>query len=386
MSTPLARTREDVLAPIAAAFEEAAPDGGGADFVARYFRHVPLDELTSRTPDIYAGAAASHLELARHRLPGVANVRVYNPSTEVDGWSNARTIIQIVTDDMPFLVDSVTGALVNAGIDIHLIVHPQLVVSRDAAGDLEQVVPRDVTGKKAKVAVGELAESWMLLSIDRESDEERRARLERTVRHVLEDVRQSVEDWPKMRSKCLVLAAELEGAPPRGRRRRRDRARDPLPALDGRGPLHLPRLPRLHAAGDAGGRGARPGHRLGSGPAALRPAARPGARRAQRAGVGQRRTSRNILVLTKANTRSTVHRIAHLDYVGVKQYDGSGEVVGERRFLGLYASTAYTESVHARAAGRREGAGGARPLRRGPGQPHRQGPPSRCSRPTRATS
>src|SRR6188472_1107659 len=214
MSTPLDRTREDVLAPIATAFEEAAPDGGGAEFVARYFRHVPLDELTSRTPDIYAGAAASHLELARDRPAGVAKVRVYNPSTEVDGWSNARTIIQIVTDDMPFLVDSVTGALVNAGIDIHLIVHPQLVVSRDAAGNLERVVPRDVTGKQAKVSVGELAESWMLLSIDRESDEGRRAELERTVRHVLEDVRQAVEDWPKMRSKCLVLAAELEGAPP----------------------------------------------------------------------------------------------------------------------------------------------------------------------------
>src|SRR6478752_3681488 len=140
MSTPLDRTREDVLAPI------------GAAFVARYFRHVPLDELTSRTPDIYAGAAASHLELARQRPAGVANVRVYNPSTDVDGWSNARTVIQIVTDDMPFLVDSVTGALVTAGIDIHLIVHPQLVVSRDAAGVLEHV-PRDVTGKKANIAV-----------------------------------------------------------------------------------------------------------------------------------------------------------------------------------------------------------------------------------------
>ena len=147
MSTTLARTREDVLAPIAAAFEEAAPDGGGAEFVARYFRHVPLDELTSRTADIYAGAAASHLELARHRLPGVANVRVYNPSTEVDGWSNARTVIQVVTDDMPFLVDSVTGALVTAGIDIHLIVHPQLVVSRDAVGTLEKVLDRSVTGR-----------------------------------------------------------------------------------------------------------------------------------------------------------------------------------------------------------------------------------------------
>ena len=119
---------------------------------------------------------------------------------------------------MPFLVDSVTGALVNAGIDIHLIVHPQLVVSRDAVGTLEKVVPRDVTGRSSKAAVGELAESWMLLSIDRESDEERRADLEKVVRHVLEDVRQAVEDWPRMRSKCLVLAAELEGTPPEGRR------------------------------------------------------------------------------------------------------------------------------------------------------------------------
>jgi len=344
MSTTLARTREDVLAPIAAAFEEAAPDGGGADFVARYFRHVPLDEITSRTADIYAGAAASHLELARHRLPGVANVRVYNPSTEVDGWSNARTVIQIVTDDMPFLVDSVTGALVNAGIDIHLIVHPQLVVSRDAAGDLEQVVPRDVTGKKVKVAVGELAESWMLLSIDRESDEDRRALLERTVRDVLEDVRQSVEDWPKMRSKCLVLAAELEGSPPSGVdadetalaiRFLRWMADDHFTFLGFRDyTLRQTAEGEFIAPITGSGLGLlRSDPPLGHDPDLLTPQA------------SAKAHEPSILVLTKANTRSTVHRVTHLDYVGVKQYDETGEVVGERRFLGLYASTAYTESV-----------------------------------------
>ncbi len=344
MSTALARTREDVLAPIATAFEEAAPDGGGAEFVARYFRHVPLDELTSRTPDIYAGAAASHLELARDRPAGVANVRVYNPSTEVDGWSNARTIIQIVTDDMPFLVDSVTGALVNAGIDIHLIVHPQLVVSRDAAGGLEHVVPRDVTGKTAKGAVGELAESWMLLSIDRESDEERRAVLERTVRHVLEDVRQSVEDWPKMRSKCLVLAAELEGSPPPGVdadetalaiRFLRWMAEDHFTFLGYRD-YTLMATPEgeVLAPVTGSGRGLlRSDPPLGQEHVVLSPQA------------SQKAHEPQILVLTKANSRSTVHRIAHLDYVGVKAYDERGEVVGERRFLGLYASTAYTESV-----------------------------------------
>ncbi len=345
MSTPLDRTREDVLAPIAAAFEEAVPDGGGAEFVARYFRHVPLDELTSRTPDIYAGAAASHLELARQRPAGVANVRVYNPSTDVDGWSNARTVIQIVTDDMPFLVDSVTGALVTAGIDIHLIVHPQLVVSRDAAGVLEHVVPRDVTGKKANIAVGELAESWMLLSIDRESDEERRAALERTVRDVLEDVRQSVEDWPKMRSKCLVLAAELEGSPPPvveadetalAIRFLRWMAEDHFTFLGYRD-YTLKATPEGEVLAPVTGSGLgllRSDPPLGQEPVVL------SAQASQNAHAPQ------ILVLTKANSRSTVHRIAHLDYVGVKAYDANGEVVGERRFLGLYASTAYTESVH----------------------------------------
>jgi len=344
MSSAQARTREDVLAPIAEAFEEAVPDGGGADFVRRYFRYVPLDELTSRTPDIYAGAAASHLALARDRHPGVANVRVYNPTTEVDGWSNARTVIQIVTDDMPFLVDSVTGALVGAGIDIHLIVHPQLIVSRDAVGHLEAVLDRDATGKVAKGAVGEVAESWMLLAVDRESDEARRNELERTVRHVLEDVRQAVEDWPKMRTKALVVAAELEGAPPEGIDA--DETALAIRFLRWMADNHFTFLGyrdytlRQTQAGEViepvtgSGLGLlRSDPPLGKAPEVLSAEASAKAHEA------------NILVLTKANSRSTVHRVAHLDYVGVKAYTDDGTVVGERRFLGLYASTAYTESV-----------------------------------------
>ncbi|WP_377643831.1 NAD-glutamate dehydrogenase [Oryzobacter terrae] len=344
MSKPQATSREDVLATIATAFEEAAPDGGGDDFIGRYYRHVPLDELTSRAPEVYAGAARSHLELARDRLPGVANVRVYNPTTETDGWSNARTIIQIVTDDMPFLVDSVTGALVGAGIDIHLIVHPQLVVSRDAVGHLEKVVARDVTGRGTKAAVGELAESWMLLSVDRESDESRRAGLEASVRHVLEDVRQAVEDWPKMRSKCLVLAAEMEGAPPAGvdadevsraTTFLRWMAEDHFTFLGFRDYV-LDRTPEGEVLAPVTGSGLgllRSDPPQGEKPDVLSPEA------------SAKAHEPNILVLTKANSRSTVHRVTHLDYVGVKQYSEAGDVVGERRFLGLYASTAYTESV-----------------------------------------
>ncbi|PKW27141.1 NAD-glutamate dehydrogenase [Phycicoccus duodecadis] len=344
MSTAPATTRDQVVAPIATAFEELAPDGWGSTFVHRYFRHIPLDELTSRTPDTFAGAAYSHLRLAKDRPPGTANVRVYNPSTETDGWSNPRTIIQVVTDDMPFLVDSVTGALVQAGVDIHLVIHPQLVVTRDAVGHLQKVEDRDITKAFRGGAVGELAESWMLLSIDRESDEERRAEVEATVRGVLEDVRQAVEDWPKMRSRCLVLAAELEGAPPPGvdtdevalaTRFMRWMADNHFTFLGYRD-YRLEQTPEGEVIVPVTGSGLgllRADPPLGREPDVLTPEASAMAH------------APDLLVLTKANSKSTVHRVTHLDYVGVKSHDERGQVVGERRFLGLYASTAYTESV-----------------------------------------
>ena len=344
MSTVHTADRDEVLAPISEVFAKLAPDGWGPGFVERYFRHVPEDELTSRSSETYAGAAHSQLELARSRMPGTSNVRVFNPSTDADGWSSTRTIIQVVTDDMPFLVDSVTGALVSQGIDIHLIVHPQLVVVRDAVGTLEKVEDRDITGKFRAGSVGELAESWMLLVIDRESDEDRRAQLERDVRKVLEDVRQAVEDWPKMRSKCLVIAAELEGAPPErvdadevalATRFLRWMADDHFTFLGYRD-YRLEQQDGGEAIVPVTGSGLgllRADPPLGKDPDVLTSEASRVAH------------EHHLLVLTKANSKSTVHRIAHLDYVGVKTYDGHGEVIGERRFLGLYASTAYTESV-----------------------------------------
>jgi glutamate dehydrogenase len=344
MSTLTAVTREEVVATIAAAFEHLAPQPPGDHLVERYFRHVPLDELTSRPPQVYAGAARSHLELAAHRRPGTANVRVFNPSTEVHGWSNARTVVQIVTDDMPFLVDSVTGALVSRGIDIHLVVHPQLVVARDALGALDRVEPADVTAGSTGSSVGHLAESWMLLSIDRESDAGRRAELEGCIRDVLEDVRQAVEDWPKMRSRCLVLAAELEGSRPPGvdtddvglaTRFLRWMADDHFTFLGYRD-YRLERTDAGEVISPVTGTGLgllRYDPRLSEHPDVLTPQA------------SAKAHERSLLVLTTANSKSTVHRVAHLDYVGVKTYDDQGHVIGEHRFLGLYASTAYTESV-----------------------------------------
>ncbi|HYN30261.1 MAG TPA: NAD-glutamate dehydrogenase [Dermatophilaceae bacterium] len=336
--------RPDVLQQVAEAFAATAHSGAGRDFVERYYRHVAAEELAARESEVLAGAAAAHLDLARHRLPGTANVRVFNPTTEADGWSSSRTVVQVVTDDVPFLVDSVTACVVGLGIDIHLLVHPQLVVTRDAAGELEEVLDLDPAMTRTKGSVGRIPESWMLLVVDRESDAARRDAVRARIQGVLEDVRESVEDWPRMRTRCLVVAAELEGSPPPGLPD--DEVARAIGFLRWMADDHFTFLGyreyRLERTPE--GEFSRPV--TGSGLGLMRsdpPLGRPMMPLSREA--SELAHQPRILVVTKANSRSTVHRPAYLDYVGVKVHDEAGEVVGERRFLGLYASTAYTDSV-----------------------------------------
>ena len=340
-------SRDALLAGIAEEFA-GLPGGGGAgarpDFVERFYRHVADDELSSRDAKTLAGVAAAHRSLAQRRQPGTANVRVFNPTTDADGWTSARTVVQIVTDDMPFLVDSVTGAIVAEGRDIHLLVHPQLVVTRDAAGDLESVEDVDPNPAVRAAAVGRINESWILLTIDRETDEGRRTQLEATIRGVLEDVRESVEDWPKMRTRCLVLAAELEGAPPAGVDA--DEIRRSITFLRWMADNHFTFLGYREYRLEQGDEGEVIRSVTGTGLGLLRSDPPAGEQpNVLTPWASELAHDKQVLVITKANSRSTVHRVTYLDYVGVREFDASGEVVGERRFLGLYGSSAYTDSV-----------------------------------------
>ncbi len=356
MTEQTSLSRSALLSAIADEYASLGGGGEAADFVDRYFRHVAMDEMAARDAKTLAGVASGHRALAHDRQPGTAKVRVFNPSTDVDGWSSARTVVQIVTDDMPFLVDSVTAAIVGEERDIHLLVHPQFVVTRNALGELEEVEDADPNPHARAGAVGRINESWMLLTIDRETDETQRAELETTIRAVLEDVRESVEDWPKMRTRCLVLAAELEGSPPA--------TVDPqdvrrsITFLRWMADNHFTFLgyreyrlePGGSAAARAGGEQVATGEVVrpltGTGLGLLRSDPPAGEEPAVLTPwASELAHAKKILVITKANSRSTVHRRAYLDYVGVREFDASGEVVGERRFLGLYGSTAYTDSV-----------------------------------------
>ena len=173
-------------------------------FVAILYEHVPPADVAARSPDDLYGAALALWQFAVHRKPGRAKVRVYNPEPDADGWSSPHTIVEIVNDDMPFLVDSVTAAVNDGGREVRLVIHPILTVARDDKGDLLGLDPPNAG----------LRESWMQIEITREPDLTELAAMAAKIEAVLADVRSAVSDWQPMRRSLQASVAELSAAPP----------------------------------------------------------------------------------------------------------------------------------------------------------------------------
>ncbi|MDX3069204.1 NAD-glutamate dehydrogenase, partial [Streptomyces sp. ND04-05B] len=126
-------------------------------FLQRYYLHTAPEDLSGRDPVDVFGAAHSHYRLAENRPQGTANVRVHTPTVEENGWTCSHSVVEVVTDDMPFLVDSVTNELSRQGRGIHVVIHPQVVVRRDVTGKLVELIiePAAVAAAAAAVAAGE---------------------------------------------------------------------------------------------------------------------------------------------------------------------------------------------------------------------------------------
>ena len=108
-------------------------------FIRQFYAHVPPDDIVSEHPDNLYGAALSLWELGQSREVGTAKVRVHNPRPEEQGWRSSHTIVEIVNDDMPFLVDSVTAELTRLGVEVYLAIHPIVRVTRSPSGDLTEL-------------------------------------------------------------------------------------------------------------------------------------------------------------------------------------------------------------------------------------------------------
>ena len=309
------------------------------EFARQYYDWTHPEDLSGRSPvDVY-GAAVAHWSFARQRTPGEAKVRVYNPRFEEHGWQTTHTVVEMVNDDMPFLVDSTKMEINRQGYGIHLMIHPVIKVRRDPEGWLVEVLSRDSTDDDA------ISESVIHVEVDRQTEpkvlEDLRGHLER----VLGDVRAAVDDWPQMRERVRGIVSELDEDAPPVDEDELDEARAflewihddnftflgyreyDLRAQDGEDVLRAVPESGLGVLREASSGSV--SHSF----ARLPPEAKKLAR------------APHLLNLTKANSRSTVHRPSYLDYVGVKKFDAEGEVTGERRFLGLYTFSAYSASA-----------------------------------------
>jgi glutamate dehydrogenase len=301
-------------------------------FIAEYYEQVDAEDLASRNPEDLYGAAMAHLQLARRFASGTPKLRVYNPRPEEHGWSSPHTVIEIVNDDMPFLVDSVAMEVNRQGYTLHLLNHPLVTTRRDAEGQLLAMAPPGREGRQ---------ESLIHVEVDREIDPAKLRDLGDGILGVLADVRLAYEDWQEMRGRMEAIVEELEDPPAflRGEETAEIRAflawaadhhftfmgyrdyelvtaagEDQL-RITPRSGLGVLREPVLGGVSKS----------FGELPPQLRALAR----------------EPRLLVLTKANARATVHRPGYLDYIGVKRFDAAGKVLGERRFVGLYTSSAY---------------------------------------------
>ncbi|MEV0288422.1 NAD-glutamate dehydrogenase [Kribbella sp. NPDC050820] len=307
-------------------------------FLERYYRHVAAEDVAEREPTDCLGAAKHHYKSAMARPQGTAKVHVFTPTPEDHGWSaNGRTVVEIVIDDMPFLVDSAAMVINEHNLELQLLVHPQFVVRRDMAGTLQEVLDDTATSDEHDL----VRESWMHLEIERIPDVAEQRALEDELQRVLHDVRVAVEDWPKMHEKAVTIAEGLDADRLPVGEHEVEEARELLEWLADE---HFTFLGyREYDFTMEGTQGILRG-RAGSGLGILRADPKPSSGKLPPE-VSAKAQERKLLILTKANSRSTVHRSAYLDYVGIKQFDETGEPVAECRFIGLLSSTAYTESV-----------------------------------------
>ncbi len=318
------------------------PHNQVGDLLRAYYRHVAVEDLAERTDvDIY-GAFASQYKLAANRPQGTAKVRVFTPTLSDSDWAaGGHTVVEVVVDDMPFLVDSLTMELSRQLRDVHLVIHPSFDVVRDITGELQSIslVPDGALDPDGEA----VRESWMHVEVDRVPDGDDPARIVEDIQRVLRDVREAVEDWQKMHAEVDEIVTGLRSDPPP---LDPDEVRQACELLQWLGDQHFTFLGfkeyKLEQRGDDEYLVATPGTGLGILRADQETSSSFG--RLPEAAKAKAR-ERTLLVLAKANSRATVHRPAYLDYVGVKTFDANGDVDGERRFLGLFSSAAYTESL-----------------------------------------
>ena len=304
-------------------------------FVRHYYSGTSTADLAERDPGNLYGAALAHFDLLRRRQRGSPKLHIYNPQLEQHGWQSTHTIIDLVCDDMPFLVDSVRMAINRHNLTSHLIVHPVFRIERDAKGNATLAaapLPDDD---------GNQAEAVMHFEVDRQTEPATLEALKSEIESVLAQVRSIVTDWLPMRDRMLEVVAECEQDPPpldsdelaEDLEFLRWVANEHFTFIGYREYVLVDDATRLQAVPDTG-----------MGILAGSEGDTSAFNQLDEAGRALALAPR-LLIVNKTSRRAEVHRATYMEYLGIKRFDDAGNVLGEHRFLGLYSAAAYNRNT-----------------------------------------
>ncbi|VEG89975.1 NAD-glutamate dehydrogenase [Legionella spiritensis] len=312
-----------------------------SEFVRQFYSTVALDDLNEWNIEDLYGAAVNFWSLIQHRAPDETKIRIYNPDFERHGWQTTHTVVEVLTNDMAFLVDSLRMVINRMGLESHLVIHMGgLTLKRDSKHQVVEVLPRNST-VEPDPSQGITVEAPVFIEINRQTDPTILEELHRHFDRVLEDNRAVVEDWHAMREKVREAIEELEGAPT---------VLDPAEAEETKAFLHWIEDHHFTFLGIRDYELVHKGQETilqplpETGLGVLRPSLSKSSARSISAMTPEAREltlSTRALVMFKTNTEATVHRQAYTDYIGVKRFNKKGQVIGERRIIGLYTSAAY---------------------------------------------
>ncbi|ATG77755.1 NAD-glutamate dehydrogenase [Pseudoalteromonas sp. 1_2015MBL_MicDiv] len=307
-------------------------------FAKALYSNMSKEDLANRNDSDLYGAALSLWNSLEKNTTDNAVIRVFNPEVAKDGWQSSHTIVEIIAKDMPFLVDSVRMAMTRENIASHLLLHSPLKIQRDKNTKIS-----GLSNLKAEQE-STSTKTVFFIEIDRQTDSSVIESFKKELESVLVDVSVAVEDWQPIRKKLIAVTKEL---PKRRHNKNENEVAETVEFLDWLVKDNFTLMGYREyelspVQGDYQLKG-----KMDTSLGLMKNSTEEHTRLLSELPEVARQEARssNLLILTKTNSLSRVHRPAYIDYVGIKRFDDEGNVIGEDRFIGLFSSSFYNNSA-----------------------------------------
>ncbi|MDO6446033.1 NAD-glutamate dehydrogenase [Colwellia sp. 1_MG-2023] len=303
------------------------------------YKNISTLDLAHRNDSDMYGATLSLWNSLNDHQENTPIIKVFNPQVSKHGWKSSHTIIEVIIRDMPFLVDSIRIALNRLGVTPHLMLNSPIKLIRDKNHNISQL--STASDKKMKSTS---IETVFFIEIDRQSEQEVLDNIAKELHSVVSDIDITVNDWQAMQNRLSEVITETKKAKvPCSKQEQNDSLGFLEWLLDNNFTLLGYRSYDVKTLSGDMALAANVDSSLGL----MKRSSGTKERLLSTLSQSARELAlgNNLLILTKTNSRSRVHRPAHLDYIGIKRFDNKGKVIGEERFVGLFGSAYYTNSA-----------------------------------------